>query len=134
MTRKALMRARSEITASVMPSAKYSWVGSCEMLRNGRTAMLRIVPFAGTGGAPLDPSTGSRLNVSATVAAEAGRRARSFSRQDAIRSSSSAPASGRRVRNEGAGVLTIANISACGRSCANGRCPVASSNSVTPSA
>jgi len=134
MTRKALMRARSEITASVRPSAKYSCVGSCEMLRNGRTAMARIVLLADAGESPLEPFWGSPRKASATAAAEVGRRVRSFSRQEAIRRSNSAVASGRRVRTEGAGVLTIANISACGRSCANGRCPVASSKSVTPSA
>ena len=117
-----------------MPSAKYSCVGSCETLRNGRTAIPRIVPLAEPAEGALEPSADSRRNASATAAADAGRRARSFSRQDAIRRSNSAVASGRRVRSEGAGVLTIANISACGRSCVNGRCPVASSNSVTPSA
>ena len=38
--------------------------------------------------------------------------------------SKSAGASGRSDRTDGAGVLTIANISACGRSCGNGRVPV----------
>ena len=39
MTRSALMRARSEMIASVMPSAKYSCAGSRDTLRSGSTAM-----------------------------------------------------------------------------------------------
>ena len=42
ITRNALMSDRSEMIASVMPSAKYSCAGSPEPLRRGRTAMARM--------------------------------------------------------------------------------------------
>jgi hypothetical protein len=39
MTRKELNCASSVISASVMPSAKYSWLGSPERFSNGRTTI-----------------------------------------------------------------------------------------------
>ena len=74
MTRKALMRARSEMTALVMPSAKYSCVASCETLRNGRTAIPRIVSLDERDDGPRSPLAGGRRNEFATAAADAGRR------------------------------------------------------------
>ena len=131
ITRSALMRARSEITASVIPSAKYSCAGSCETLRNGRTAIARMASFAGPDAGPLDwivgqppqrfRHRGRRGRPACPVLLEA-RRDQAVEVVGRVRPE--------RCGRDGAGVLMIANISACGRSCANGRCPVASSNSI----
>ena len=51
------------MTASVMPSAKYSWVGSCETLRNGRTAIPRIVSLDDRDDGPRSPLAGGCLRV-----------------------------------------------------------------------
>ena len=73
ITRSARMRARSEMIASVIPSAKYSCAGSCDTLRKGSTAMARIASLAGsTRAAPGAPSR-IRRSLSATAAAEDGR-------------------------------------------------------------
>ena len=58
--------------------------------------MPRIGPLAEAGEDSLKPVAVKRRKASATAAADAGRRARSFSRQDAIRQSKStlAPAGG----------------------------------------
>src|SRR2546427_798698 len=52
ITRSALRRASSEISASVMPSAKYSCAGSRETFSRGRTASDRIASRAGSSSPP----------------------------------------------------------------------------------
>ena len=87
MTRSALMRDRSEMIASVRPSAKYSWVGSPETLRSGSTAIARMVSCAGVGhGTGRGVALPSERSAAATAAAVAGRRAGSLLRQASINS------------------------------------------------
>ena len=82
-TRSALIRARSEISASVMPSTKYSWAGSCDTLRNGSTAShgcrraRRDPPGPGRGRAR---PAATRRSVSATCGGRGRAVRRSFSR------------------------------------------------------
>src|SRR6476646_8296210 len=110
ITRSARIWARSEMIASVMPSAKYSWAGSCEMLRSGSTAIARMDSLAtGTGADEMFPAR-IRRNVSATAAAELGRWDGSLFRHYATRRSSSGGASGRSERTDGAELLMMANI------------------------
>ena len=73
ITRSARMRARSEMIASVMPSAKYSCAGSRETLRNGSTAIARIASLAGRADVTPGPPSRIRRRASPTSAAEAGR-------------------------------------------------------------
>ena len=129
------MRARSEMIASVMPSAKYSCAGSCETLRSGSTAIARIASRAGRRAA-------SRPRARRGFARSASRPprprpgaapvpCRRHWRDQAVELGG---ASGRSERTVGAALLMIANISASARSLMNGRWPVAISNSMTPSA
>src|SRR5260221_12815077 len=53
MTRSAEMRARSEMTASVIPSANQASFGSGETLRSGRTAIARMGGTLAAACAPL---------------------------------------------------------------------------------
>ena len=128
------MCARSEMMASVMPSAKYSCAGSWETFRNGSTAIARIASLAGRPCAGPDLPSRIRRRASPTVAAEEGRCAGSFRRQSPSSRSSSTGTSGLIERAAGAALLMIANISASGRCLTKGRWPVTISNSMTPSA
>ena len=61
MTRSAFRRASSEISASVIPSAKYSWARSRETLSSGSTASERMSSRpAGGEGVTLSPVCFSR--------------------------------------------------------------------------
>ena len=128
------MRARSEMSASVIPSAKYSWAGSLDMLRSGSTASERIRSAVMGGTGVLAVRSRSPRRTSLTCRTEAGRRAASLLRHSATRRSSSSGASDRIERTAGGAVLRIWNISASERSESNGRRPVAISKSMTPKA
>jgi len=91
ITRSALRRASSEISASVMPSAKYSCAGSCETLSSGSTASERM-------------ASGSPGRASPTMRSRsAGRSARTFAsgagvsrRMEGLTSADDAPVKGLR--------------------------------------
>ncbi|HST07962.1 MAG TPA: hypothetical protein VLJ83_07300, partial [Gemmatimonadaceae bacterium] len=80
ITRSALIRAKSEIRDSVIPSAKYSCAGSRETLRSGSTAMARITSRGGSGSAPVGAPSRIPRNTCATCAADVGRCAGSLRR------------------------------------------------------
>ncbi len=134
ITRSALIRARSEIRASVMPSAKYSCAGSRDTFSSGSTASERITSRAGSDGAPDFAASRSRRSISPTAPAEAGRDSGCLLWHSASSRSSSAGASGRSERTAGGALLRISNISASGRSLWKGLRPVAISKSRAPRA
>ena len=124
MTRSALMRARSEMSASVMPSAKYSCAGSFDTLLSGRTASDRMVSGATSAGRPTAAGSPIRRSASLTLPADAGRSAASLLMHEAIRRSSSGGSSGRTLRIGAGALFRISNMSASARSFTNGRRPV----------
>ena len=134
ITRSALMRARSEISASVMPSAKYSCAGSFDTFSSGSTASERMTSCVGSGGVPEDAGLPIPLNAALTIPAEAGLSAASLLRHMEISRSSSGAVSGRSERTAGGALFRISNIRASARSLMNGLRPVAISNSSAPSA
>ena len=134
MTRSALMRDRSEMIASVMPSTKYSCVGSPATLRRGSTAIARMRSGAGSRCADDDdPSLMSR-SAFPTSAADSGRCSGSLRKQSESSASSAAGMLARSERADGAAVLMMANMSASARSFSSGRRPVTISKSRTPKA
>jgi len=104
ITRSALRRASSEISASVMPSAKYSCAGSCETLSSGSTASERMASGSpGRACAPLSPACFSRRSSLHRSSAVWNRTRGAFSRQRPTMRSRSAGRSARTFAS-GAGV------------------------------